>query len=175
MCQNSNFNQTQKLKLDKTQKLKSLPNLNDKSHYMTKDTIKGSFSKNILTPWQPMRCSLVSLLSQVTEACGSPKMSFIASWPHLDDQLEIWGNSSNIEFWSNFPALSDGPWLLNAYSDSPWPFLSEQTPQKICQASLLPKKMNFQASIFFKDIKMYTTDVHVRIFWRSNWHQLGIY
>ena len=85
---NSNCDKTQKLKLDKTQKLKLWPNLNDKSQFMTKDIIKGYFSKNILTPWQPMRCSLVSLLSEVTEACGSTKMSFITSWPYLDDQLK---------------------------------------------------------------------------------------
>ena len=43
---------------DKTQKLKWWQILRyDKSQFVTKDTLKGSFSKNFLTPWQVMRFS----------------------------------------------------------------------------------------------------------------------
>ena len=78
-CDNSNWDQTQKLKLQENSttqmmtklkksncdnsKLKLWQNLYyDKFQFMTRDTLKGSFSKNFLTPWQPMRCSLGSLL-----------------------------------------------------------------------------------------------------------------
>ena len=53
--ENSRYDKTQKLKL--WQYLKY-----DESQFMKKKTIKGSFSINIWTPWQPMRCSLVSVL-----------------------------------------------------------------------------------------------------------------
>ena len=72
MWQNSNCDQTQKLKLwqkskdsncDKTQKLKLWQNLNyDKYQVMNKKNLKGSFSKNFLTPWQSIRYSLGSIL-----------------------------------------------------------------------------------------------------------------
>ena len=81
LWQNSNCDKTQnvtKLKLwpssktqivtklkksncDKTQKLKLWQNINyDQYQFMKKDTSEWSFSRNILTPWQPMRCSLGS-------------------------------------------------------------------------------------------------------------------
>ena len=48
---------------DKTQKLKLWQNLNyDNSRFMKNKNLKGSFRQNILTPWQPMRCSLGSVL-----------------------------------------------------------------------------------------------------------------
>ena len=49
---------------DKTQKLNFfLQNLKyDKSQFMKKKNFKGSVSKNIMTPWQSMRCSLGSVL-----------------------------------------------------------------------------------------------------------------
>ena len=81
---NSNCNKTQtviKLKLwqisksqivtqlknsncDNTQKTQIVTNLKcDKSQFMKKKTtLKGSFSKNNLTPWRSMRCTLCSLL-----------------------------------------------------------------------------------------------------------------
>ena len=60
---NSNCDKTQKLKL--WQNFSKLwQNLNnDKYQFMIRKTIlKGSFSKNILTPWQLMWCSLGSVL-----------------------------------------------------------------------------------------------------------------
>ena len=57
---------------DKTQKLKLRQNINyDKSQFMTKDILEWSVSKSILTPWQPMRCSLSSFLqfSQCFHIC----------------------------------------------------------------------------------------------------------
>ena len=73
MWQNSNCDKTGELKLwqnSKTKMLTKLKNLNvDKTWNMTnlnlrrrKKTIKGSFSKNILTPWRPTECSLGSVL-----------------------------------------------------------------------------------------------------------------
>ena len=49
---------------DKSQKLQLWQNLkDDKSHLMKKKKyLTESFSRNILTPWQPMRCSLCSVL-----------------------------------------------------------------------------------------------------------------
>ena len=60
---NSNYDKTPKLKLWQNSKLKLWQNLKyDKSQVMKiKKTLLGSFSKNILTPWQPMRCSLGSV------------------------------------------------------------------------------------------------------------------
>ena len=52
-----------KLNCDKTQKLKVWQNISyDTSQFMTKDILEWSVSKNILTPWQPMRFSLGSFL-----------------------------------------------------------------------------------------------------------------
>ena len=46
---------------DKSQKLKLWQNINyDQSQFMTKDTLDCSFSKNILAPRHPLRCSLGS-------------------------------------------------------------------------------------------------------------------
>ena len=51
LWQNSNCHKTQTLKLSQ--------NLNyDESQFVKKKTLKGYFSKNILTTWQPMKCSL---------------------------------------------------------------------------------------------------------------------
>ena len=62
---NSIFDRTPKLKLlerKKTQ-LKLWQKLKyDKSPFMQKKILTGSFIKNILTPWQPKRCSLGSVL-----------------------------------------------------------------------------------------------------------------
>ena len=53
----------QKIKLWQNSKLKLWQNINyDKSQFMTKYTLEWAFIKNILTPWQPMRCSLSSFL-----------------------------------------------------------------------------------------------------------------
>ena len=50
-------------------KLKLWQNLKyEKSQFMNKKTLKWSFSRNILTPWQPMRCSLGSVLRPVVDA-----------------------------------------------------------------------------------------------------------
>ena len=60
---NSNCDKTQNSNRDKNQELKLWQNLNyDKSQFMKKKNWKGSFSKNILTPWQQMKCSLGSAL-----------------------------------------------------------------------------------------------------------------
>ena len=63
--QSSNCVKTKNLNCDKTKKDYNC----DKTWIMTnlylwiiKKTLRGSFSKNILTPWQPMRCSLGSVL-----------------------------------------------------------------------------------------------------------------
>ena len=61
------FNKIQKLKLwqySKTQIVTKLKNSNcDKTQFMKKKTtLKGPFSKNNLTPWQRMRCTLGSVL-----------------------------------------------------------------------------------------------------------------
>ena len=54
---------TQKFKLWQNSKLKLWQNLKyDKCQFMKKNNFKGSLIKNILTPWQPMRCSLGSVL-----------------------------------------------------------------------------------------------------------------
>ena len=48
---------------DKTQKLELWQNLKyDKSQFMKKTTLKGSFCKHMLTPRQPIICSLGSVL-----------------------------------------------------------------------------------------------------------------
>ena len=67
LWQNPNWDKTQVLHIviklnysncDKTQKLKFGQNLNyHKSQFLTKSTYNGSFSKNILKPWQKMRYS----------------------------------------------------------------------------------------------------------------------
>ena len=60
---NSKCDKTQKLKVWQNWKTQLVTKLKyDKSQFMTKNTLKESFSKNILTPWQPMRCSLGSFL-----------------------------------------------------------------------------------------------------------------
>ena len=61
--ENLNYDNS-KTNVTKLQKLKLGQNLEyDKSQFMkTKKTLKESFSKNILTPWQLMRCSLGSVL-----------------------------------------------------------------------------------------------------------------
>ena len=57
---NSNCDQTKNSNCDKTQKLKWRVNLNyDNSWFLNK---KLTFSRNILTPWQPMRCFLGRVL-----------------------------------------------------------------------------------------------------------------
>ena len=69
---NSNCDKTKKSNCDKTQKLKLCPNNNyDISQFLTKDILEWSVSKNILTPWQAMRCSLGSFLrfSQCFHTC----------------------------------------------------------------------------------------------------------
>ena len=52
--------QLKNLNCVKTQKTQFVTNLeiSEISIYKGKKTFKGSFSKNILTLWQPMRCSL---------------------------------------------------------------------------------------------------------------------
>ena len=76
LYKNSNCDKTWKLKNsnceEKNQKLKFWQNSKtwivtkleswQISSYEEKLILKGSFSKNILTPWQPMRCSLGSVL-----------------------------------------------------------------------------------------------------------------
>ena len=59
-----NCEKTVELKLWQNQKkLKLWQNLGyDKSQFKNKKTSKDSFSKNILTPWQPMRCFLGTVL-----------------------------------------------------------------------------------------------------------------
>ena len=62
---NSNCDKTIKKNsnCDKTQTLKLWQNLNyDKSQFMRRTKLNWSFSKNILTPWQLLRCSLGSVL-----------------------------------------------------------------------------------------------------------------
>ena len=91
--QKFNCDQTQKLKLwpnstnlivTKLKKLKLWQNfIYDKSHIMTKDTLKGYFRKNILTPWQPMRCSLCSFswFSRCFPFLISPTSDAVPPWP----------------------------------------------------------------------------------------------
>ena len=70
LWQNSNCEKkTQQLKKwtnskwDKTQKLKLWQNLKyDKHQFKKIKTLTGSLSKNMMTPWQLMRCSLGSVL-----------------------------------------------------------------------------------------------------------------
>ena len=71
MWQNYNFDKTKNSNCDKTQKLKMSQNFFkkcDKTWIMTninlcnRKTLIGSFSKNVLTPLQPMRCSLGRVL-----------------------------------------------------------------------------------------------------------------
>ena len=58
LCQNSKTQIVTKLKISNCEKKLSY----DKSQFVTYDTLKGSFSKNILTPWQVMRFSQGSCL-----------------------------------------------------------------------------------------------------------------
>ena len=75
LWQNSNCDKTQIVKNSKTQNVRKKLKLwqNSKTQIVTKlelwqisiyeeKTLKGSFSRNNLTPWQPMRCSLGSVL-----------------------------------------------------------------------------------------------------------------
>ena len=48
-------------KCDKTQKLKLWQNLKYEFFYLRKKKFKGYISKNMLTPWQPILCSLGSV------------------------------------------------------------------------------------------------------------------
>ena len=64
MWQNSNCDKTQKLILWQNLQIQIVTKLEwwQISIYKRTKTLRGSFSKNILTPWQPMRCSLGSVL-----------------------------------------------------------------------------------------------------------------
>ena len=65
LWQNSNFDKIKKnSNCDKTQKLKmwQLVLLQILIYEEKKKNVKGYFNKNILAPWQPMRCSLGSVL-----------------------------------------------------------------------------------------------------------------
>ena len=61
---NSNYDNTQKLKMWQNLKIEiwTKPKIWQISIYEDKKTLKGSFNKNILTRWQPMRVSLGSVL-----------------------------------------------------------------------------------------------------------------
>ena len=63
MGQNSNCDKTQKLNLwQKKKQVKLWQSLKyDQSQFLKNKTLKGAFSKNILTPWQPIKCSLGSV------------------------------------------------------------------------------------------------------------------
>ena len=75
---------------DKTQKLKLWQNLKyDKSQFiMKKKYLTGSFSKNILTPWQPMICSLGSVL-QFSQCFDFGEVKHTQKIPHTGDKPSL--------------------------------------------------------------------------------------
>ena len=99
MWQNSNWDKTQKVKLGQNSKTPIVTNLKnsncDKTWIMTnlnfqeeeEKTWKGSFSRSILTPWQPMRWSLGSNLR-------------FSNWDQTQ-KLKLWWNAKTQILWNS--------------------------------------------------------------------------
>ena len=104
---NSNWDKTQKLKLWQNSKTEIVTNLNyQKSQFEKKKTLKVSFSKNILTHWQPMRCSVGSVLQFLRCFNGLDSI-----WIFKDWSLVIgWLPKTGIYVFESEPSLYSG-WI----------------------------------------------------------------